>query len=686
MTPHVPDPRFVARARQLVEHIAKHNRLYYQEANPEISDAEYDRLLRELMELEKHFPSLRFPGSPTQTVGAPPSERFASIAHAVPMLSLDNAMNEEEMRAFDERVRKMLGLEEEPLAYLAEPKWDGASLELVYQDGKLAAAVARGDGRVGEDVTFNARHIASIPPLLAGTGHRGRASVRGEVVLPVAAFDRLNRAREERGEAPFANPRNAAAGALRQLRKIDLDRLRALEFHAYAIAEGLPADVQTQQEVVALVGTWGFLTNPHTAVCPDLIAALAYHRNLLEHRAELHVECDGSVFKLNQLGQQRELGEVSRSPRWAIAHKFPAQQENTVLEAIEVQVGRTGALTPVARLRPVSVGGVTVSNASLHNQDEIDRKDIRVGDTVVVQRAGDVIPQIVAVVLAKRPKGAKRFSLPERCPICEAKAVRLAEEVVTRCPNLDCPAQLKNNLWHLASRKALDIDGLGEKLIDQLVETELVKRFSDLFAIDATSLESLERMGTKSAENILQSLEHARDTTLTRLLIALGIRHVGETVAGLLAEYLGDLPLFESTSEEELAAVFDQEKIEAVEGIGPVIAESICSFFADPRNREEISRLRTLRLSWPEVQRVEVPSEGAATGKTFVVTGTLEGMTRDEAKKRITSAGGRVASAVSTKTDYLVAGEKAGSKLTKAQKLEIPILDEQDLLELLESA
>jgi len=684
VVPTAPSAEQIERARWLAAEIARHNRLYYQRDRPEISDAAYDRLLRELQNLENSFPSLRFPGSPTQRVGAAPAEGFAPFTHAAPMLSLDNAMNESEMRAFDQRIQRALQAEG-PLAYVGEPKWDGAGLELIYERGRLHVAATRGDGRVGEDVTANARLIGTIPPVLGPRKAKlpERLSIRGEVVLPIRAFEQLNASRLERGEVPFANPRNAAAGSLRQLRKVDVKRLGALEFHAYAIAEGRPEALTTQMEVLETLAAWGFLAQSEAKLCADLEAALRYYEALQAKRADLPVECDGSVFKVNDLALQEELGTVARSPRWAIAYKFPAQQEHTLLEAIEVQVGRTGALTPVARLKPVHVGGVMVSNASLHNQDEIERKDIRVGDTVVIQRAGDVIPQIVTTVPSKRPPDTKPFKLPSHCPVCGANTVRLAGEAVTRCPNLDCPAQLKNNLWHMASRKALDIDGLGEKLIEQLVDLGLVKRVSDIFALERETLENLERMGEKSAKNLLRSLNQARKTTLTRLLIALGIRHVGETVAELLAGTLGDLPDFEHASEKDIAQIFSQEQLEAVEGIGPVIAESIVRFFSDPRNRAELSRLRALGVHWPTQKRVVREATGPAAGKTFVLTGTLPNLTRDEAKERIQAAGGTVVSSVSKKTDYVVVGDKPGSKLRKAQDSGVAILDEDGLLALL---
>ncbi|MGH0034432.1 MAG: NAD-dependent DNA ligase LigA [Myxococcota bacterium] len=659
----------------LASEIDRHNRLYYQHDEPEIPDAEWDALLRELQALEKLHPELARPDSPTQRVGAPPAEGFTSVPHRSPMLSLDNAMDEAEMRAFDERIRRMLGREDEPISFVGEPKLDGAGVELVYASGRLSAGLTRGDGHVGEDVSANLRSVLSIPLVLDPAGAPAPAwlSVRGEVVLPLERFRHLNRLREAEGLEPFANPRNAAAGALRQLHDIDRRRLSALEFRAYAVAEGLPADTGTQWRTLELLRAWGFLVSPESQRCADVEEAVAYHRHLESRRESLAVEIDGSVFKVDRLDLQDELGTVSRSPRWAIAFKFPPQQATTVVEAIEVQVGRTGALTPVAKLRPVAVGGVTVSNASLHNQDEIERKDVRVGDTVVVQRAGDVIPQVVGVVAAKRPRKTSAFHLPERCPVCDHEVVRLEGEVVTRCPNIDCPAQLKNNVRHMASRGALDVDGLGEKLVDQLVERKLVTRLSDVFALDEAAFEGLERMGAKSAANLVASLERARSTTLPRLLIALGIRHVGETVAELLAARFGDL--------DPLIAA-DAETLEAVEGIGPTIAESVVRFFADERNRTEVERLRELGVHWPPVE-VRQSDEGPLAGKVLVLTGTLPNLKRSEAKSRIEAAGGKVTGSVSKKTDYLVAGADPGSKRTKAEELGVEILDEAGLLDLI---
>jgi len=661
------------RIDELVDELNRHSRLYYLEDRPEISDAEYDELYRELEALEAEHPELRRPDSPTGRVGAPPAQGFAPVEHRVPMLSLDNAMDAAELVAFDERVRRALETEGE-IEYLSEPKLDGAGIELVYEAGRLVVGSTRGDGRVGEDVTANLRFCETIPVALRGARESsGRVSVRGEVTLPIANFERLNAARLKRGKEPFANPRNAAAGALRQLHDVDRDRLRALEFRAYAIEEGLPKSVKSQREVIETLERWGFEVSPETQVCKNVESINRFHERLLAQRNELPIEIDGTVVKVNRLDFQRELGTLTRTPRWAIAFKFPPQQKTTTVEGIEVQVGRTGALTPVARLAPVHVGGVTVTSASLHNQDEIDRKDVRVGDTVVVQRAGDVIPQIVMVVRDKRPAKTRRFKLPKRCPVCKAATVRLEGEVVTRCPDLDCPAQLKNNIRHLASRGALDVEGLGEKLIDQLVDRGDVEHLSDVFALDHATLASLERMGDKSAANLIASLDRAKSTTLARFLIALGIRHVGEVVAELLAAHFGDLePILAATREE----------LEAVEGIGPTIAESLTTFAADERNANEIIRMRRLGVNWPAGVRAAAGGQALA-GKTFVVTGTLAGMTRDEAKRRIRAQGGKVTGSVSKKTDYVVVGSDPGSKATRARELDIEIIDEDRLLKLL---
>jgi DNA ligase (NAD+) len=666
------------RIAALIAEIERANRLYYLEDRPELSDAEYDRLLRELAELEAAHPELGRPDSPTQRVSGAPAEGFPPFEHLAPMLSLDNAMGEAELRAFDARVKRKLDAPGE-IVYVAEPKLDGASLELVYEAGRLAAGATRGDGRTGEDVTANLRHCHSVPLALAGDPESlpRVISVRGEIALPSAAFARLNRLREARGDELFANPRNAAAGSLRQLHDVDRERLRALEFRAYAVAVGVPDGIATQWEVLGWLREQGFRVSPECELCRGVDAVVAYHEKLLARRNSLAIESDGTVVKVDRLALQRNLGELSRSPRWAVAVKFPPQQEATEVLAIEVQVGRTGALTPVAKLAPVHVGGVTVSNASLHNQDELARKDVRVGDRVWVQRAGDVIPQIVGVIPSDRPR-SEPFALPSCCPVCSAPAVRLEGEAVTRCTNLDCPAQLENNIRYLAQRNALDIEGLGEKLIRQLVLRGLVKRISDVFRLDAATLAELEHMGEKSAANLIANIERAKRTTLARFLLALGIRHVGEAGAQLLAEHFGDLDPILAASQEELCAV---------EGIGPVIAESIARTLADPRNAAEIAALRELGLRWPtsSPRARGAAGEGPLAGKTFVLTGTLPTLTRSEAKARIQAAGGKVTGSVSKKTHYVVAGSEAGSKLDAARELEIPILDEAGLLALLGS-
>ena len=681
-----PSAKNRARAEQLSAEIRRHDELYFQDDLPEISDAEYDVLRRELIELESSFPSLARADSPTQRVGVSPSSGFKTADHRSPMLSLDNAMTADEMRAFGVRVEKGLAqLDLDQIDYVAEPKLDGSGIELIYELGRFVQGLTRGDGRTGEDVTANLQHVVSIPSRLDGKKLPKVASVRGEIVLPLAAFESLNASRTQRGLRPFENPRNAAAGSLRQIHDVDYERLRGLEFRAYALAAGRPESSTRQSEILELLRRWGFVVSPEVETCQGIDEAISYHQELLGLRGRLPVEIDGTVFKVDLLTLQDELGNLSRAPRWAIAFKFPPEQVETVLEGIEIQVGRTGALTPVARLRPVRVGGVTVSNASLHNQDEIERKDLRVGDRIVIQRAGDVIPQVVRVRLDLRRKAlAEGYRLerqpePTQCPICAAAAVRLEGEAVTRCPNLDCPAQLKNNLRHLASRGALDIDGLGAKLVDQLVEADLVTRLSDVFALEQTQLARLERMGEKSATNLIAALERARNTTLPRLLIALGIRHVGETVAELLASHF-------ETLEGLLAA--DQAEVAAIDGVGPVIAESVSRFLQDSSNREELDRFETLGL----VIEAAKPRAMSETGDTpqilsdriFVLTGTLS-RPRREWKSQIEAAGGTVTGSVSRRTSYVVAGGDPGSKVTKAAELGVEILDESELEALLAS-
>ncbi len=673
-----------ARIETLSIEIRRHDSLYYQSDAPEIPDSEYDALRRELIGLETQYPTLATPDSPTQQVGVVPAEGFETAAHRSPMLSLDNAMNADEMRAFEVRIAKLLDTRD-PIEYVAEPKLDGSGIELIYERGRLLRGLTRGDGQTGEDVTVNLRHVPSIPSCLEGESAAAAeiASIRGEIVLPLAAFESLNSARLKRDLRPFENPRNAAAGSLRQIHDVDYERLRSLEFRAYALEEGRPEAAQRQSELLDLLRQWGFVVSPEIGLCRGVEPAIAYHEELLRRRGSLPVEIDGTVFKTDRLSQQSELGVLARAPRWAIAFKFPPEQAETVLEGIEVQVGRTGALTPVARLRPVRVGGVTVSNASLHNQDEIERKDIRIGDRIVIQRAGDVIPQVVRVRLDRRSEALSegfelvRQPLPSHCPVCSAATVRLEGEAVTRCPNLDCPAQLKTNLKHLASRNALDIDGLGEKLVDQLVEAGLVERLSDVFGLEVEALSGLERMGAKSAANLIAALDRARKTTLARLLIALSIRHVGETVAELLASQFEDIDGLLSA---------DRDAISGIEAIGPIIAESVTRFVEDPSNRQEIERFQKLgvEIEPPTPKARRGAGITALDGLTFVLTGTLS-VSRGEIKKRIEAAGGKVSGSVSRKTDYVVSGNDPGSKLKKAADLGVRIVDEGELEALLEA-
>ena len=530
---------------------------------------------------------------------------------------------------------------------------------------------------MGEDVTANARQILSVPMELSNAPEQ--LSVYGEVMLPLRAFERLNRVRAARGQDLFVNPRNAAAGSLRQLHDVDVERLRSLEFRAYAVGVGLPDPVDSQLGILEFLGSLGFVVSQESALCADVDEAIAYHEKLLAERAALPVEIDGSVFKVSSLALQRDLGMLARSPRWAIAFKFPAHQEHTVVEDIFASVGRTGALTPVARLRPIFVGGVTVSNATLHNQDEVERKDVRVGDTVVIQRAGDVIPQVVSVVLELRPDDTVPYVLPRQCPVCGTEAVREDGGAVTRCPNPACPAKLRNRLLHIAARGALDIDGLGEKLVEQLLERGLVEQPPDLFTLTKEQLLELPRMGEKSADNLVAALERARDTTLPRFLIALGIPEVGAGVAELLAARFGDL--------DPLAAA-DEESLTAIDGVGPIIAAKVARHFADADVKREIARFRELGVRWPVVEPRDPGEaiEGPLAGRTFVLTGTLDGMSRSEAKARIEAAGGKVTSAVAKKTDFVIAGDAAGSKLRKAQELGVRILDGAGLEALLDGS
>ena len=668
-----------ARVESLRDEIRHHNYLYHVLDAPEIPDAEYDRLMRELIALESEHPELVTPDSPTQRVGDKPVSAFGTIEHKIPMLSLENAFSEEELREFHRRIVERLDLADkdaERLEYAAEPKLDGAAVSLQYENGVFVSAATRGDGTTGEDITHNVRTIDSVPLKLRGRGYPSLLEVRGEVYMPKAGFEAYNRKAAEAGEKTFVNPRNAAAGSLRQLDP-RMTAERPLDIYAYSVGvvEGgsLP---DRQSEILDALQEWGLRTSPERDVVTGVDGCLAYYERLGEQRNDLAYEIDGVVYKVNEIRLQRELGFVSRAPRWAIAHKFPAQEEMTVVKAVEFQVGRTGALTPVARLEPVFVGGVTVSNATLHNIDDLHRKDVRIGDTVIIRRAGDVIPEVVSVVESRRPEGTHSVSLPKKCPVCGSHVVREEGEAVARCTGgLFCSAQRIESLKHFVSRKAMDIDGLGAKVIEQLVEADRVKTPADLFDLEVDELVELERMGEKSAKNLVSAIEEAKETTLQRFLFALGIREVGEATALGLAQYFGQL---------DNIADADEETLQKVPDVGPVVARRIVEFFAEPHNTDVIAKLKKLGVTWPEKEPLSVPESGPLTGKTFVLTGTLSEMTRDEAKEAIVALGGKVTGSVSSKTDYVVAGEKAGSKLAKAEKLGVGVIGEDTFKELLE--
>jgi len=660
------------RAAALRREIAGHDHRYYVLDVPSIADAEYDRLFQELLALEQQCPELVEPDSPTQRVGGVPARGFAELRHEAPMLSLDNAFGPDDVAAFDRRVRERTGVE--PVTYSAEPKLDGVAVSLVYVSGVLVSAATRGDGLVGEDVTHNVRTIRSVPLRLDGAGVPSRLEVRGEVYMPRAGFRRYNEEALRRGEKPFVNPRNAAAGSLRQLDPRVTAR-RPLEMFAYGVgALGSGELPGCHSQTLASLRDWGLPVSPEVAVVEGVEGCLAYYHRLAERRGRLPYETDGVVYKVDDYELQRRLGAVARAPRWAIAHKFPAEEQQTRVEAVDFQVGRTGALTPVARLVPVLVGGATVSNATLHNLSELARKDVRVGDTVIVRRAGDVIPEIIAVVPEQRPAGAQPVQPPSRCPVCSSEVLTPEGEVVARCTGgLYCPAQRREALRHFASRRALDIQGLGENLADQLVERELVRTPADLYRLKLADLVELERLGQRSAEKLLAAIENSKQTTLERFLLGLGIPEVGEATSLALVQHFGSLERLMAADEAALCQVPD---------VGPVMAEAIAGFFRQPHNREVITRLREAGLSWPD-RPPRPPSVLPLAGKTFVLTGTLAGMTRDEARARITALGGKVVGSVSGRTSYVVVGEDPGSKAAKAAELGIAVLDEAAFLALL---
>jgi len=660
---------------QLREQLQQHNYQYYVLDNPTIPDAEYDRLFHQLKALEQEHPELITTDSPTQRVGAQPLSEFSQVSHEMPMLSLDNAFSEEDMLAFEKRLRDRLKLnDDQVIEYACEPKLDGIAVSLLYEDGVLVRGATRGDGSTGENITMNVRTIPSIPLRLMGSGYPSRLEVRGEIYIPKQGFVKLNQIAEQRGDKPFVNPRNAAAGSLRQLDpKITASRPLEMCCYSVGIVEGgeLPL---SHTDILHRLATWGLKINAEMAVVEGARGCMEYYAVLAERRNELAYEIDGIVFKVNDIGLQRRLGFVSRAPRWAIAHKFPAQEEITTVRAIEFQVGRTGAVTPVARLEPVFVGGVTVSNATLHNMDEVERLGVRSGDSVIIRRAGDVIPQVVSVVLERRPEGAEPVQMLAACPVCDSEVVRIEDEAVARCSGgLSCAAQRKEALKHYVSRKAMDIDGLGEKLIDALVERELVHSPADLYRLHHRQLASMERMGEKSATKLLNSIEKSKAIELANFIYALGIREVGEATARTLALHFGSLPAIRAADEEALQQASD---------IGPVVAKYIVSFFHQQHNLEVIDALISAGVHWQDIEVSDkvLPLDG----KTYVLTGALELMSRADAKKQLQALGAKVAGSVSKKTDCVVAGPGAGSKLQKAEELEIPVLDEAGMVALFE--
>lgn len=658
------------RAARLREQINYHNYRYYVLDDPVVSDADYDRLLRELRQLETEFPQLITPDSPTQRVGAEPLKAFGQITHAMPMLSLDNAFSDEELAEFDRRVRERLGVTE--VAYTAEPKLDGLAVSLRYEHGLLVSGATRGDGLTGEDITANVRTIPSIPLKLIGDEYPSILEVRGEVFMSHAGFRELNERSVAEGGKAFVNPRNAAAGSVRQLDPRVTAR-RPLEMYSYGVGEVRGGAVPDRHsEILGALRKWGLRVSKAIAVVTGLRGCEGYYRRMEKARNQLPFDIDGVVFKVDHLDFQDTLGFVARAPRWAIARKFPAQEETTVVQGIEVQVGRTGAVTPVARLEPVFVGGVTVTNATLHNEDEVHRKDVRVGDTVLVRRAGDVIPEIVAVIKERRLPKARSFKMPSRCPVCGSVIERAQGEAVSRCSGgLYCPAQRKQAIRHFASRRALDIEGLGDKLVEQLVDTTIVNDVADLYSVSREQLLGLERMGEKSSDNLIAALEKSKQTTLARFLYALGIREVGEATAKVLAENYGNFSALREASLEDLQQLPD---------IGPVVAQHIVTFFQQPHNQEVIDKLLNAGIRWC---KSKVTKQQPLNGQTFVLTGTLQDMTRDEAKTALEALGARVSGSVSKKTSYVVAGSDPGSKLQKAHQLGIPVLDEAGLQEVL---
>jgi len=664
------------RAATLRALLRQHNHAYYVLDQPQVSDAEYDSLWRELQTLETEHPALLIADSPTQTVGAEPVSAFDTVRHRVPMLSLANAFSEDELHDFDKRVRDRLDCAEDvSIDYVAEPKLDGLAVSLTYKDGVFVQGATRGDGSRGENITPNLKTIGSLPLQLPTDDPPSLLEVRGEVFMHKAGFARLNANAEQAGEKVFANPRNAAAGSLRLL-DANITASRPLSLYVYALGEleGAPPPT-SHYATLTWLRSLGFPVNDETTRCDGIAACYAWYQALGKRRDALPYEIDGVVFKVNDLAAQATLGFVSRAPRWAIAQKFPAEEAQTLVQAVEFQVGRTGAITPVARLQPVQVGGVQVSNATLHNMDEVRRKDIRIGDTVVVRRAGDVIPEVVRSLLELRPAETEEIVMPLICPMCDSKVEQIEGEAVARCTaGLVCQAQRKEAIKHFASRKALDIEGLGDKLIEQLLDQGLIEHVDDLFSLTQESVAALPRMGEKSAENLLKALSESQNTTLQRFIYALGIREVGEATAKALAENFGDLDSLMQA---------DDEQLQAVDDVGPIVAKHVVAFFQEPHNQRVIRSLLEKGIHWPAPERVQVPVEGGLDGDIYVLTGTFDGMTRTEAKAALEQLGAKVTGSVSKKTTAVFAGDAPGSKVTKAEKLGVPVRDEAQLLALL---
>jgi DNA ligase (NAD+) len=660
------------RTKQLREAIEYHNYRYSVLDDPEISDAEYDGMMRELEKLEKDHPELYDPNSPTQRVGAPPLEEFETVTHTISMLSLANGQNEDEVREFDQRVQRFLGTDRD-IAYVAEPKLDGLAVELIYEEGNFVIGSTRGDGVNGENITQNLRTIRSIPLTLIGREIPvpERLEVRGEVYMDIQGFKELNKKREAVGDPLFANPRNAAAGSLRQLDP-NITANRPLSIFFYGPGEIAGHTFETHWQFLNTLPRWGFRVNSLARRCRDIDEAIAYYDEISLRRESLPYEIDGVVIKVDKLDLQSRLGVISRNPRWALAYKFKPKQETTKVVDIIPQVGRTGAITPVAVLEPVRVGGIEISRATLHNQDEIDKKDVRIGDTVIVQRAGDVIPEVVKVVESRRVAGEKKYRIPGTCPVCGADVVRLENEAVHRCLGLSCPAQLKGRIKHFASKRAMDIDGLGDKLVAQLVDKGLVKDVSDLYRLSKEDFVALDRMADKSARNILNAIEGSKKKPLAKFIYALGIRHVGEHLSEILASELKSLANFFRVTEGELLAIRE---------VGPELAQSVVRFFGDQRNREIMGKLQEADLA---IVEPEVEETAKWKGLTFVFTGTLEFFARDEARNLVESLGGKTASSVSKRVDYVVVGSDPGSKYDRAKELGIPVLSESQFREMVE--